>query len=107
MKEGKWRGEGVWSASSNVVFEASLISLDGEPYVFVEVNVAARSDVDIVALLFVRVSFHFLMVVECLSLLSFSPWSCRFDAEAFQKFFDVFEESVVSIVDTDVSFLAD
>ena len=60
MREGKWRGEGVWLASSNVVFEMSLLSLDGEADVFVEVNVAASSDVDMEALLFVRYLFIFL-----------------------------------------------
>jgi hypothetical protein len=83
-------------ASSNIVFEAFLLSLDGEADVFVEVNVAASSDVDMEALLFVRVSFHFLMVVECLTLQSIGLWSRRFNAEAFQKVFDEFEESVIS-----------
>jgi hypothetical protein len=55
--------EGVLLASSNVVFEAFLLSLDGEADVFVEVNVAASSDVDMEALLFVRVSFHFLRMM--------------------------------------------
>jgi hypothetical protein len=49
--------------SSNVVFEAFPLSLDGEADVFVEVNVAASSDVDMEALLFVRVSFHFLRMM--------------------------------------------
>jgi hypothetical protein len=61
MREGKWRG--FLLASSNVVFEAFLLSLDGEADVFVEVNVAASSDVDMEALLFVRVSFHFLRMM--------------------------------------------
>jgi hypothetical protein len=81
----KVEGEGVWLASSNVVFEAFLLSLDGEADVFVEVNVAASSDVDMEALLFVRVSFHFLMVVECLTLQSIGPRSRRFDAEVVSE----------------------
>jgi hypothetical protein len=76
-------GRGVWLASSDVVFEASLLSLNYEADVFVEVNVAASCDVDIVALLFACVSFHFLRVVECFSLLSSRPWPCRFNAESF------------------------
>jgi hypothetical protein len=59
----KVEGEGVWLGSSNVVFEAFLLSLDGEADVFVEVNVAASSDVDMEALLFVCVSFHFLRMM--------------------------------------------
>jgi hypothetical protein len=85
----KVEGRGVCLASSDVVFEASLLSLDYEADVFVEVNVAASCDVDIEAFLFVRISFHFLMVVECFSLLSSRPWTRRFDAESFQKVFDV------------------
>jgi hypothetical protein len=59
----KVEGRGVWLASSDVVFEASLLSLNYEADVFVEVNVAASSDVDMEALLFVRVSFHFLRMM--------------------------------------------
>jgi hypothetical protein len=83
MKRKERRGEGVWLGIVlvfsglvflDVVFEASLFPPDNEAYVFVEVDVAARSDVDIVAFLFMRVSFHFRRVVECFSLSSNRPW---------------------------------
>jgi hypothetical protein len=59
MKRKEKRGEGVWLGTVlvfsglvflDVVFEASLFPPDGEADVFVEVYVAAGSDVDIVPL---------------------------------------------------------
>jgi hypothetical protein len=91
----------------DVIFESLLFPADGEAYVFVEFHVVTGSDVDIIFILVVCVSFHCLIVVEWFSLLSFRPWSRRFNTEAFQKVFDVFEKFTVSITDTDVSFSAD
>jgi hypothetical protein len=100
MKRKGSRGEGVWLGTVcvsglvflDVVSEASLFPSDGEADVFVEVYVAVGSNVNVVDLFVVSISFHCLRVAECFCLPSFRPWTCRFDAESFQKVFDVFEE---------------
>ena len=117
MKKGrKRRGEVVWlgilsmfsgSMFLDVIFESPLFPPDSEADVFVEVYVAARSDVDIVFILCVYVSFHCLSVAECFSQQPFRPWPRRFDAEAFQKLFDVCKQFIVCVRDSYVSILAD
>jgi hypothetical protein len=106
IKKGRKRGEGVRLGTVlmfsglvflDVVFETSLLSLDGEADVFVEVNDAVSFDVDVVAVFVVCVSFHCFRVVECFSLPSLRPWPRRFDVEAFQKVFNIDKQFIVGV----------